>query len=62
MALGNSCFGSLEYPRELPARVHMVSKVVESRGPFGMHYVRCVFASVVSRLVLGFLDRTSLSF
>lgn len=26
MALGNSCFGSLEYPRELPARVHMVSK------------------------------------
>lgn len=24
MALGNSCFGSLEYPRELPARVHMV--------------------------------------
>lgn len=25
MALGNSCFGSLEYPRELPPRVHMVS-------------------------------------
>ncbi|CAM9187629.1 unnamed protein product [Ectocarpus sp. 12 AP-2014] len=24
MALGNSCFGSLEYPRELPSRVHMV--------------------------------------
>lgn len=29
MALGNSCFGSLEYPRELPARVHMASARVQ---------------------------------
>lgn len=45
MALGNSCFGSLEHPRELPARVHMASSV-ESREPARLVLAASASASI----------------